>query len=253
MKFIYEDGHVYFEGHKNSDKYISSSKYELKDENIKRVIITWMGGEVNLSFNKENKVFYKEISNKKLEEDTRAHYLVDGDTFYLQFVGSKLERKKLNHLNKTLNISLPECLLELKINLASSDLNVEDEMRASSLKINSVSGDINLNGISDGIVKINSVSGDINLGKIKTIYLKTDTVSGDIVFLIDNKEGEYDLSTVSGDCNISILNDAGYDVDFSKVSGTFKSTYGPNFRTKGDGKNLIKFNTISGDLNLNVK
>lgn len=73
---------------------------------------------------------------------------------------------------------------------------------AEDIDIDTTSGDVTAEGIS-GTVKVNSVSGRVNLG-----YARWD--------------GDLKIDMVSGDCDITLPEKSGVDIDFDRVSGDLR-------------------------------
>lgn len=73
---------------------------------------------------------------------------------------------------------------------------------AEKITINTTSGDVTAEGVS-GNVKVNSVSGRVNLG-----YARWD--------------GDLKIDMVSGDCDVTLPEKSGVDIDFDRVSGDLR-------------------------------
>jgi hypothetical protein len=166
---------------------------------------------------------------------------------------------------------------DMDIGATSGSVNVEDSTGngsihtvSGSIEVSNVIGDVKYKTTSgsinadelDGEASASTVSGSIN---ISGNYLKASdfhSTSGSMnisAAKIDNS-GTYKLSSVSGEINITLPQDAGFDIDARSTSGTIRNEFEIT-DDKGSGKKILigtvgeggaSFNmhTVSGGINI---
>lgn len=111
--------------------------------------------------------------------------------------------------------------------------------RGVSLELESISADITVKGMDNSGILASSVSGDINISA-DTERLELESVSGDVTFV--GKAPRVSLETVSG------------EVDAQGVEGEVRvTTVSGDLVLQGGAVNLGRFETVSGDLELNLR
>ncbi len=92
----------------------------------------------------------------------------------------------------------------LKINGASSEINLNDVVCSGAMTIHTASGDVNFKRCDAGSVKIDTASGDVEGSFLTGKVFTTHTASGDVRVPQDGKGGNCNIDTASGDINITI-------------------------------------------------
>lgn len=204
---------------------------------IKNIEIDWVSGDVKILKHSENTIAFSETSNKKTNDDTSMYYYLEGDTLHIKF--AKSGKLHFSNLQKSLTVELPESLLldEADIDVVSAGL-ITDNINVKELELDTVSGDIVVKSSTLNDFDINSVSGSINLITSK-----------------NPQKGEFD--SISGSISFELPQDAGYEVEFSTVSGDYNSDIAAkksgNTYTVGDGRAKYKVNTVSGNFSIRHK
>lgn len=111
--------------------------------------------------------------------------------------------------------------------------------RGASLELESISADITVKGMENSSILASSVSGDIDIAA-DTGRLEVESVSGDVRFV--GKTPRVSLETVSG------------EVDAQGVEGEVRvTTVSGDLVLQGGAVSLARFETVSGDLELNLR
>lgn len=184
--------------------YQNANKYTAGDAVIKKPVanldVDWINGKVSIEYHSSNTVELQETSKKKISDDMKLRWWLDGDTLRVRF--SKPGFRQLNVLEKELTITLPEDSVfgEVSIAATSGDLQIPS-LRTDSLKMDVTSGDIRAASEAK-TAEVEATSGDLDLrfgGKTKEI--KARTLSG----TIEIKAGTVDrLSADSGSGEIEV-------------------------------------------------
>jgi DUF4097 and DUF4098 domain-containing protein YvlB len=167
----------------------------------------------------------------------------------------------------------------VKLNTISGDVDVSDV--SGSLSIKAVSADVELNGSKRGLM-VETVSGDIEANKVSGTLVEVQTVSGDVVFdrlqaeqvRIKTVSGEMKINgafpengkvvikSVSGDANLVLLENAGFEVSLKTHSGDLSSDFALSSQQEsrkhksgkfGSGGVEISMKSLSGDLRISKK
>jgi DUF4097 and DUF4098 domain-containing protein YvlB len=196
--------------------------------------------------------------------------------FSISFFGTRFP--SLRVLNA--NVKLPK-EITLTVKNTSGDIHVDDVL-VKEMKITSVSGDLDVvNGRCER-VEVKTTSGDVkinNLSEMKKleircisgdVFLKNGAFSESIIHSVsgdvkmDEMDPEFDqlyIKTISGDARMFFSSKPSFQVDFSTVSGNVKigervfkgKTRNFSFNTTEKPKSILKFKSVSGDLNINFK
>ena len=147
---------------------------------------------------------------------------------------------------------------ELIFKTASGDLEAGC-LRGRSVIAESASGDIQLSG-SFETVRTGTASGEIELeGCAREI--RCSTASGDVDVRVDQVPEKLDLTSKSGDCQVSMPDGEGFTLQFSTVSGELESDFqlvGPIGKRSGEaiyldgGGRTFRMSSVSGDLSLHM-
>ncbi|MBR4731941.1 MAG: DUF4097 family beta strand repeat protein [Lachnospiraceae bacterium] len=210
--------------------------------------------DVDVQLTTDPEIFIQELYNKDPKEDQLLQYAVNGKQLKIQYGSNMIGFPRRG----TVRVFLPEgfagSLEELKILTASGDIKLEDIGAAKQVyktmsgdvcgacaigdvSIGTVSGDIAFEAV-EGEVQVKTVSGDV---KIQKAVGKTNvgTASGDVK--VKDCQGDAVIRTASGDveCN---LTQAGEKLEVSTASGDVELTI-----PDGIGVQMT-LNTASGDI-----
>jgi hypothetical protein len=192
------------------------------------------------------------------------------DGFHIDFSG--LLRGGLRRASTRLEVELPRGA-KLDIDCASADITAS-ELRGEQ-RYHSASGSIRLSAVA-GRVIAESVSGAVDIAAVGDLHLAGRSVSGDIAVrggrlpsmvlastsgdieidaLLDGP-GPYGIQTVSGDAQVQAH--GGIRIEGKTVTGEIvgraqqraESRRGKHHLVVGDGRDLLTFKSISGDLRI---
>ncbi|MDE6998580.1 MAG: DUF4097 domain-containing protein [Oscillospiraceae bacterium] len=147
---------------------------------------------------------------------------------------------------------------ELIFKTASGDLEAGC-LRGRSVIAESASGDIQLSG-SFETVRTGTASGEIELEGCAH-EIRCSTASGDVDVRVDQVPEKLDLTSKSGDCQVSMPDGEGFTLQFSTVSGELESDFqlvGPIGKRSGEaiyldgGGRTFRMSSVSGDLSLHM-
>lgn len=144
---------------------------------------------------------------------------------------------------------------EASFKSASGDLDCE--MAAGEVYAESASGDLTLAG-AFGTVRAGTASGDVDLsGNVRT--LRCTSASGSVEVRTDVVPDEMNISSKSGDCEVTMPGGQGFTLQFSTVSGELDTDFplvgpagsrsGEAIYLDGGGRNF-RISSISGDISL---
>lgn len=241
----------------NANKYIAGET-ELSN-NITKIEIEWINGNVRIDYHNKNTVSFAEESKKELSENETLHYYLEGTILHIKFAKSG----KLSSFNfdKELNVLLPETINLSEIEIETVSANVEITQNylnnaITELNIKTVSGNVDallFKGANS--INIESVSGDVSISA-SVVKADIETVSGDIDLSGCSKIDECELSSVSGQVSLGLISISTFTLEKETVSGNFEC----EFETKlqgdklicGDGKGDYDIETISGDIKIYI-
>ena len=221
-------------------EYANADKYSVGGTTVTGAVdslfIDWTSGEVNIEYHKGEGVLISETSEKKLSEDDKLRWWLDGTTLRIRYAKSGF-RISFN-LEKQLTVSLPEgtVLKSADISSTSGDLKIPylaaDELRlgstsgsvtavtaAKNLAASSTSGDVDVRQTEDiGTADLDSTSGSISceLGNVKT--LTANSTSGAIRATVSGTAGTVKLGSTSGNIYPEIA--SADSVEISSTSGS---------------------------------
>lgn len=145
---------------------------------------------------------------------------------------------------------------ELIFHSASGDLYAAD-VCARTVAANTASGDMELSG-SFASVKLGTASGDVKFSG-HARELRCGSASGDVEADLREVPQQLDITSKSGDCEITIPDGEGFTLQFSTISGEVDSDFplvGPVGKRSGEavyldgGGRLFHISSISGDIAL---
>jgi DUF4097 and DUF4098 domain-containing protein YvlB len=146
----------------------------------------------------------------------------------------------------------------------SGDITLTKAGADAQLSLSTVSGDLLLQTLTARALDLNTISGNVQIGGWSGDRAVIRTLSGDLDLQTSlTKGGRYDLESHSGDIQLAMPEQPGFDLDASTFSGRIRVDFpikseGPirdNDRgprsvrgTYGDASSSLRLQTFSGDL-----
>jgi len=92
------------------------------------------------------------------------------------------------------------------------------------LSVDSVSGSVTAREVRASRLDLRTVSGDLDIDDVRCTYATIETVSGDVSYLgALARNGRYDLRAHSGDVELAIGDDIGFELDARSFSGRIRT------------------------------
>lgn len=247
---------------------ISSIEVDLTSDNLN--IIPTTKGDIIVHF-------YGEVSTNIKRNLPELVAYRTGDKLYIEVSQKVNIMIGVNIRRTTLDIYIPQILLEeMDIRVVSGDVVIED-LRASSIKIDSTSGDIKAEKLKAEKIRIESVSGYMTIGDytgnvdisntsgdIKLVSgsqnedISITSVTGDI-YIEQDTVSDMNIRVTSGDVRIILPEDAEFYLDASTTSGDIKQNFNMKIESSsrrslegeiGESSERITVNTTSGDITI---
>ncbi len=245
---------------------ISSIEVDLVSDDLN--IIPTTKGDITIHF-------YGEVSTNVKRNIPELVAYKTGEKLYVEVSKSPDIFIGLNIRRTTVDIYIPQIMLEdMDINVVSGDIKI-DGLQADEIVVDSTSGDMKLDKISSEKIRIESTSGDVVVREYKgdidvsntsgdvslisgteneDIFVKS--VSGDILI---EQEGisDIDIRVTSGDVRISLPRGSEFKLDASTLSGEIEYDFELKIESSsrrnlegyiGDSAYRIIVNTTSGDI-----
>jgi len=245
---------------------ISSIEVDLVSDDLN--IIPTTKGDITIHF-------YGEVSTNVKRNIPELVAYKTGGKLYVEVSKSPDIFIGLNIRRTTVDIYIPQIMLEdMDINVVSGDIKI-DGLQADEIVVDSTSGDMKLDKISSEKIRIESTSGDVVVREYKgdidvsntsgdvslisgteneDIFVKS--VSGDILI---EQEGisDIDIRVTSGDVRISLPRGSEFKLDASTLSGEIEYDFELKIESSsrrnlegyiGDSAYRIIVNTTSGDI-----
>lgn len=164
------------------------------------------------------------------------------------------------YANLELNIIIPEEYMNsLTADAVSARINMKNLPNSfDRVNIETTSGKIEVINLNAESLTLHTVSGSILADGISS-PVKIDTVSGRSTVIM-NDMYDIDMETVSGRCELTVPSDSSFDLNFSTVSGGFKSDFDITVKDLnnregikgkvGDGGSNVNIETVSGSFNI---
>ena len=239
--------------------YDDADKYTVGDavitDMVKNLDIDWTSGNINFEYHDEDTVEISEKSRKKLSEDKKMRWWLDGDTLRIRFAkkGSSFFSFGFSP-NKELTVMLPEsiALENVNIDATSGDVTIPS-LEAQKLTLDVVSGDIRLDLSSADELRMSSVTGNVEAVLDKVRSAEIDTTSGDVNLSAPGLE-ELDIDVTTGDVTAALSEKPGFTAHLDTVTG--KISYDLPLSREGgayvcgDGSGSVKIETTTGDVRL---
>lgn len=223
-------------------KYGDFSKYtagsgSVAASKVRSIELDWVSGSIQIIEDNVPDVRFEEICSSKLDSSNCMYWYLDGSTLRIKWCRSGISGTTLKS-SKDLVIVVPKgtALDNLEANCTSAAIDVQTN--ASDLKINSVSGSIVVFGSYGDSVRVNNVSG--------SVYLDYAHCPEKVTF-----------DTVSGNATLAIPASSGFTATLKSLSGKLfcdiPATVSSGTYIAGDGKSVIKGESVSGNVTIKAK
>ena len=230
--------------YKNAEMYTAGNA-EIATEGINRIDVDWVLGDVSMVLWDGETVSVSEIGD--FADDKKVHTAVIDGALMIKFAASG--NLGMKAASKSLTVKIPETMVLSEIRNLSGD----------SVGVDTTSGRITVSGATFVKAEFDSVSGRIEIDDSALTGVDAETVSGRINCSF--REGavldELDFSSVSGDIELMLPVNVGFEAKLSSVSGDLNTDFAcvrnGKIYTCGDGSIKISADTTSGDLTINKK
>ena len=147
------------------------------------------------------------------------------------------------------------------------DVEIRDLQAKTPLEARSTSGNIIVANSRVPRMELGTISGTVTVENVQSEQIEAQTLSGDLILAFPfAKNGRYDLNSHSGNVNITLVGDTGFELDANSFSGNVRSAVtlvdrasGTNDPARagrmrrlrgryGDGNALIDVTTFSGNV-----
>lgn len=266
-------GYDRYEAYTNYKDYIvGGASY---DTDVRKIDIDWISGNVSIyAYDGETVNVYEE-SEIELKETEKLRCRLNGGKLDIKYVGPNTKLPRTG-LRKRLYVEIPKAIAadftEIKVDAISANVDIK-ELGASMLDVQTTSGEITLETCDFPICEIDSVSGSTEILSCKVAGLSVETASGKVLvensevtdFSVETVSGEVDFTStimptavraesISGKITVTLPENGGFTLDYDSVSGDvsceFPTTKSLGKYIYGDGVNVIKIKTISGNLSI---
>ena len=226
--------------YKNADRYTAGNA-EVATEGISRIDVDWLAGDVNIVLWDGKTVSVSEIGD--FDDDKKVHTAVIDGALMIKFAASG--NLGTNTKGKSLTVKIPEAMLlsEIAVDTVSAEVSVDMKAEVRTVDIDTVSGSTYIGNLSGSSLGVDTTSGKITVSGATFAKASLDSVSGRIE-IDDSALTDVDAGTVSGRINCSFREEAVLDdLDFSSVSGDIELILPENAGFEA------KLSSVSGDFN----
>lgn len=294
--FLFVISTFLFNGDSVTLRYNDSARYTAGNaelhETIAELDIDWLAGSVTIGTHAGADISVVEIADDKLNNTTRLHWWLDGDTLRIRFGAEG--RFTMRSADKHLTVLLPEgtALASLLVDTESADLRISG-IEAKNMQLNAATGDITVMGdanqmlISAGsgnilvngsaeLLLLNATAGEVSvIGSADHLQANTTSgeiyanltniaqqvvmtsASGSITFIADDAPLTMNLNCSSGSVYLLLLPSANFTATLNAAPGgihfSLPAQISDNTYTCGTGESRITVNTTSGGISVGVK
>lgn len=262
----------------NQNEY-SVGKTDYVSATVENIAVDWISGEVNIIPYDGDTVKIEETSYDDIEEKYELRWRIKENTLYIKPCKSTGAWNLANKIPaKYLYVYLPESLAadinKIEIETASASINITgvtatemdaatasgdmwlEKCTATNLNIENVSGYVNCTGLNAETVEAETVSGNLEfMGNLNE--LDAESVSGTVYLSATDAPDRADVSTVSGEIKFAVPDNDGFNIRLDSVSGKITSdfplTVNNGNRTYGNGIRNYDFETVSGNVYMEIK
>ena len=273
-----------FFGEKHGYKYNNESEYtigasDLPTETFTNVNINWISGNVFVLAYDGDTVKIEETSTDDIEEKYALRWCVKENTLYIKSCKSTNSWNLANKIpKKDLFLYIPDNLAitmnKISVDTASACISITgitanqidtttasgdtwlEKCDAIEINIENVSGYVNLTETNSEKIDAETVSGNVEImGTVEE--LSADSVSGTVLLSTGEAPQSAEISTVSGEIKFTIPENDGFYIDFDSVSGKVTSEFpliiNNSKQTYGNGTRNYDFETVSGNVYIELK
>jgi len=235
LHFSVDDGHSYSLGSASVD--VSS---------IHNLEIEWAAGSITLQTADTDKITFSETGSSSAPQ---LAYRIEGQTLILRYSKPSFSIGLLSMPKKDLAVTVPkdwDCHI-LELESASTKITATG-LKAEKINLESASGTCHFSDCTVGDLDVDTASGDITYtGTLNT--LDCDAASADFTGVFTNTPKRITMDAASGDLDITLPENCGYELDMDTLSGDFQSDFG-NANIYGDGSCKISMDGASGDVRI---
>ena len=238
---FYENGAAY-----------TSGEFFCEGEQVKRIEIDWIGGNVEIEQSPSGKVCIFE-DESDLPEDKRLHTYLNEGVLHVKYCRSGC-RGKIDERQKNLQVDIPKGV-DVEINGVRANMYL-GVIETGVLCIDTDTGCVEGESIACDRVKIETDSGYIGVGALTAECAEFDTVSGNVHIVLPVCKNT-EIETDSGDVTVYLQGDVNAFIAFFSKTGTLVTQreyeskpngYFFNFRGGQDTPYALSVKTVSGDL-----
>ncbi|KGR75152.1 DUF4097 family beta strand repeat-containing protein [Ureibacillus sinduriensis] len=264
------------------EKVTLKEEKEIEIAKIEQLQLLTASADIEIIANAANivKVELKGDIPKSMKDEYALNLVEEGSRLKISYLSNdnRLKWKFGSEKDVMLQVTLPEKVLKNLIvqttsgDIVSKDISAQElDFRSTSgnqsirglksnesLAIETVSGDITLKGSETNDFSIDSTSGNVAINSLVSQNGRIDIESGNINMLIEEMIHTMNIETISGDIRSTFERPPeSLKIDFKGTSGQAviklkKFIYEDNAENKavgetGDGANLLKVRTTSGD------
>lgn len=258
-----------------SGTYTEAGSYTVSVASVRSLDIDWVSGSVTVSSYDGEDIQIVERAQRPLKDKEKLRYELEGSELKIDYTKPKVfslfSTVPIKQLEVNIPKSLADKLTDLDVDSASADIVVRG-LNAQDISLETTSGELLAEDVISSELSLNSVSGEIRAHRVQTEELSAETVSGNAVLSgafskmkIESVSGdltatdtrcpsELKSTSVSGNTTVTIPENDGFTVRYSKVSGDFHcdfpvSTDGDRHVYENGGADF-RMETVSGDLTI---
>lgn len=228
-----------------------ASSGEVSASGIRELEVQWVAGSVTIQPGDTQTIQFSETPT----HGSTMVWKQTGDKLVLQFAQKSWRLYfgfPIRRHSKDLVITVPRDWNpdEVKIDTVSADVNIS-QLNVREVDVNGVRANSNLERCKVEQLSVESVSGNTRFtGELNQLECKA--VSGSCSAVLSNVPREIDISGVSGDLNLTLPENCGFNVRMDSLSGNFSSDFATSKSGRdyyfGDGRCQIEFNGLSGSV-----
>lgn len=221
-------------------------------DNIRNIEIDWVAGTITLvpDANATDIIFHEEGN---VDPDHQMVWKQSGDTLSIQYEKSKVYVGiQVTEEDKDLTITVPADWVcrSLEIDAASAEVDVSN-LTIHEVDFDGASGICTFENCIVDELEVDTASGDLFYnGQLET--LKVSSMSANCEVVLTNAPKEIDLSSMSGDLDLTLPEGCGFSLAMDAMSSDFSTdfeTVTKNGRhVHGDGSCRIDIECMSGDV-----
>ena len=234
-----------------------SSQGTVSADSVSNICVEWVAGNIRVIPGDTDQIIFEEYGAKNDDEimvwkqtgnQLTIQYCKDTVNFDIISFGVDID------YSKDLTITVPSSWIckELEIDSASAELEITG-LTLKEVDVNTASGTIFMDQCEVEELSIETVSGDVDFtGSITT--LSCNGVSANCEINAMNVPKSIEMEGVSGNLDLWIAEDCGFNASIETVSGRFSSDFATTTQNGnyvyGDGACRIEMEGVSGDINI---